>query len=124
MTEGTGKGCVVEVADVDGRPQATLAGDADMRSSESIGAALARLHEKATAAHAAEVVIDVTRVGFMNAACLKTLVVWLSRLAEAASPPPYAVRIVSDERVAWQRRSLPRVAAVAAEVVSLEVIAR
>ena len=123
MTEGSGKTCVVGVASEEGLVRATLSGDAGMGSTVIVREGLGRLHGLALSSGAREAAVDLTRVGFMSAACVKELATWITTVEGLPPETRYRVRLVLDARVPWQQRSLPTVAAVAPGLVTLETVA-
>lgn len=98
----------------------TWTGECDLSAVEQLEAFFDQLHATATdATPPREVVLDLHEVSFMNSSCLSKLVAWLARIRDLDAAARYKVRIRSNPKVAWQKRSLRAVQFFAPELVTV-----
>ena len=97
-----------------------LDGTADLRAQEQLDDFLEALDRCAQARKAAEVIVDLRRLEFMNSSCFKAFVSWIGRLQELEAGEQYRIRFLSDQRMLWQRRSLHALSCFAADLITIE----
>jgi hypothetical protein len=97
---------------------AVVTGTADMRATEGIGSWLEAFHAEATRVAAAEVVVDMRELEFMNSSCFKGFVTWITTMREAEHR--YRIKLLSNQSLHWQRRGLPTLRCFAADLISIE----
>jgi len=97
-----------------------LVGTADSRSSTDLDAFLADIHTRLQAMSAAEVVIDFRELEFMNSSCFKAFVTWISAVQDLPEAARYKLRLRSNAKMHWQRRSLGALSSFGTETVRLE----
>lgn len=98
-----------------------LAGDANMNAVEGLGKFLTEVHAVAILRRASEVVVDLRQLEFMNSACFKKVVTWITRVEEVEADSRYRIRFRSNPKIHWQRRSLHALQMFAIELVSVDV---
>jgi len=98
-----------------------LAGDANMNAVDQLGHSLTDVHGKAVLAGASEVVVDLRQLEFMNSACFKKIVTWITRVEEVEAGARYRIRFLSNPKIHWQRRSLHALHMFAIDLVSVDV---
>jgi hypothetical protein len=97
-----------------------LAGNADLGVQDQLETLLPRLHSEALRVAAPEVVIDFTRLEFMNSSCFRNFVTWLSDVKDLPPERQYRIRLVANDTILWQRRSLHALRCFADELVTIE----
>ncbi len=97
-----------------------LVGDANMDAVDHLGRSLVEIHERAISARATEVVVDLRQLEFMNSACFKKIVTWITRVEEVEASSRYRIRFVSNAKIHWQRRSLHALQMFAIDLVSVD----
>lgn len=97
-----------------------LAGTAEGHATHDLRAFFTRLHGVAAAAGVPEVLIDLRRLEFMNSSSFKAFVGWIASLRDAPAEKQYKVRLVSDPKKHWQRRSLGALASFAPDLVHVD----
>jgi hypothetical protein len=97
-----------------------LAGDANLNAAEGVARLLVTVHNEAKRLKAASVVVDFSKLEFINSACLKRFVTWISHVRDLEAASQYQIRLVANEKVPWQRRSMSALRCVAVRLVSLE----
>lgn len=98
-----------------------LAGDANMNAVDPLGRSLADVHGRAVLAAATEVVVDLRQLEFMNSACFKKIVTWITHVEEVEAGSRYRIRFISNPKIHWQRRSLHALHMFAIDLVSVDV---
>ncbi len=91
-----------------------------MDAVEPLGEALAQAHEAAVSGRANEVIVDLKQLEFMNSACFKKLVTWITKVEAVLADSRYRIRFLSNPKMHWQRRSLPALQCFAMDIVSVE----
>ena len=99
---------------------ARLSGVAEIASADRLARYLEALHQRATGAGARQVVMDLVRLEFMNAACLRAFVGWIQRLQELPPRQRYHVCFRSNSQLPWQRRSMNALRCFATDLISVE----
>jgi hypothetical protein len=108
-------------ADVGETVDVTWKGECDLDAVEQLEPFFAAVHAAAIATSPSrDVTFDVKEVEFMCSSCLAKLVAWLARIRALEAAAQYKVRIRSDPKVPWQKRSLRAVQLFAPELVTLE----
>jgi hypothetical protein len=97
---------------------ASIAGNGDMAAIEPLSGYLKALHKEALRLGIASVRVDVRELYFLNSSCLKSMLSWISELAQG-DKPPYGVCFVTNVQLFWQRRSLDALRRLAPQVVTL-----
>lgn len=100
-----------------------LQGTADMRVSDDLHTILDHVHQTTLAHAVTQVVVDITRLEFMNSSCFKSFVTWVAKLQELDTSQQYRLRFLSDPQILWQRRSLHALSCFAMDLVSVEALA-
>ncbi|HJZ87091.1 MAG TPA: hypothetical protein VKN99_18085 [Polyangia bacterium] len=97
-----------------------LAGTADVRVVAPLSSFFSSLHTEAERLATREVVVDLRALEFMNSACFKTFVTWLSRVQRMSPPAQYGIRFLANPSRRWQVRSLTALTWFAADLVTVE----
>jgi hypothetical protein len=95
-------------------------GTADLRVGDALDRVLSRVHKTALERKAARVDIDFRALEFMNSACFKSFVTWISDVRELDAEKKYAIRFWSKPELLWQRRSLHALRCFATDVITIE----
>lgn len=111
----------ISVSDGPSAIHARLVGDANMNAVDQLGHSLAEVHAQAVRAGATEVVVDLRQLEFMNSACFKKIVTWITRVEEVEAASRYRIRFLSNAKIHWQRRSLHALQMFAMDLVSVDV---
>jgi hypothetical protein len=98
------------------RIEVRFVGSAEAVTYDDLTTYLGAIHRAALSTRAAEVVLDLRALEFMSAACLRSMLAWVSDLKEN---PQYLARLVSDARRPWQRRTLQGLATFGGDLVQL-----
>jgi hypothetical protein len=99
---------------------ARFSGNADIDAIAPLRDLMARIHVEMVRAKAREIEIDLRDLEFMNAACMKLFVNWVSDILESPEDQRYRLRFVSNPEVRWQRRSLMALQCFTTDVVVLD----
>jgi hypothetical protein len=97
---------------------AQIAGNGDMAAIEPLAGYLKVLHKEALRLGVKSVRVDVRELYFLNSSCLKSILSWVSELAQGDTPA-YGVCFVTNAKLFWQRRSLEALRRLAPQVVTL-----
>jgi len=62
--------------------------------------------QEAERLNVAEVRVDLTKVQFMNSACIKGFVNWIGQLQALPPDRQYQIQFISNPAAYWQRRTL------------------
>jgi hypothetical protein len=92
-------------------------GSAESATFDDLTSYLEAIHRAALESSAGEVVVDLRALEFMSAACLRSMLAWMS---EVQRDPRYVARFVSDSKKPWQRRSLLGLASFGGALVRVE----
>ena len=98
-----------------------LVGDANMSAVDHLGQSLADVHGRALRDGVSEVVVDLRQLDFMNSACFKKVVTWITRVEEVDAARRYRIRFLSNPKIHWQRRSLHALHMFAIDLISVDV---
>jgi hypothetical protein len=97
-----------------------LSGDANLHAAETVARLLMSVHTEAKKLKVSSVVVDFSKLEFINSACLKRFVTWISHVRDLDAASQYQIRLVANDRVPWQRRSMSALRCVAVRLVSLD----
>ncbi|MDB5220152.1 MAG: hypothetical protein JWO86_8079 [Myxococcaceae bacterium] len=111
----------ITISDAPSAVHVCLVGDANMNAVDELGQALGVVHGRALAAGATEVVVDLRQLEFMNSACFKKIVTWITRVEEVEASARYRIRFLSNATIHWQRRSLHALQMFAIDLVAVDV---
>lgn len=100
--------------------RARFSGNADIDAIAPLRDLVARIHAEAIRVGAREVEIDLRELEFMNAACMKLFVNWVSEILDGPEDKRYRLRFVSSPDVRWQRRSLQALQCITTELVVVD----
>jgi hypothetical protein len=98
----------------------TMIGNADMEAHNGLASYLEDVHAEALAIRSQEVVVDLRQLYFLSSSCMKAFVAWLTTVEGCPATSRYRIRIISNPRLEWQRRSLDALAAFAAGAAVVE----
>lgn len=65
-------------------------------------------------------VVDLTRLEFMNSSCFKSFVAWIEQVQNLDPSEQYRIQFLSDPNMHWQRRSLKALSCFAADLITVE----
>jgi hypothetical protein len=99
---------------------ATVSGNADLSSRMVLDQFLTSLHEQTRQRDLRKVVVDVTKLAFLNSSCLKSLVSWIIKIKALPPDQRYQVTFLSCQELNWQKRSLFAILSLAPELVTIE----
>jgi hypothetical protein len=102
------------------RFDARLSGVAEIAVGDRLARYLEALHRRVSADGGRQVVMDLSRLEFMNAACLRAFVSWILGLAEMPSARQYTVCFRSNGDLPWQRRSMNALKCFATDLITVE----
>jgi hypothetical protein len=88
-----------------------LAGTADLTAKQQLDRLLCEVHGQMTRTGGTQVNVDVSGVEFMNSACLKAFVTWVTTV-HAMEEGRYQITFLFKPDVWWQRRSLGPIVAI------------
>jgi hypothetical protein len=97
-----------------------FSGNADMNAMRSLTACLKRLHDEAIRLAAHEVVCDFHGLYFMNSSCFKAFVGWVTTIEALDPTKRYKIRLLSNQQLHWQKRSLEALRCLADQIVIVE----
>lgn len=116
MSEG---GLAIET-ELDGDHYVTkFTGVAELPAVTPLAALLKSLHSAALANGVKHVVADFRALEFMNSACFKNMVTWITDIQDEPSDKQYRLIIRSNEAIQWQRRSMHALKAFATELIDV-----
>ena len=67
-----------------------------------------------------EVVVDMTKLEYMNSSSLKSLLAWIVRVRDLPESRRHRIRILSNPELHWQRRSLHSLVSMCGDVLEVE----
>lgn len=91
-----------------------------MSAVDRLGQSLIEIHAQAVRSGAGEVVVDFRQLEFMNSACFKKVVTWITKVEEVEADVRYRIRFLSNATIHWQRRSLHALQMFAIDLVSVD----
>jgi hypothetical protein len=97
-----------------------FAGNADLAGREALERLLVKLHTEVIRLSCGEVIIDFHELEFMNSSCFKSFVAWINNVQELEASKQYRIRILSDPKMLWQRRSLHALKCFAVNLIEVE----
>ena len=98
----------------------TFAGVAELNVVDPLSSLLRALHERARALAVEQVVVDFSKLEFLNAACLRSFISWINQLQELPADQQYRIQFVASPDQPWQRRSVHALKCFATELISIE----
>ena len=98
----------------------SLDGTADNESRTDLDGFIKTLHSEAVRLSVQLVEVDVRKLEFMNSSCFKIFVAWLAQLRDLETSSQYHVKIRSNPKLLWQRRSLAALSCFAADLVNID----
>ena len=98
----------------------SLAGDANLNAAEPVARLLMSVHNEAKRLQVRSVIVDFSKLEFINSACIKRFVTWISHVRDLDAQSQYQIRLVANDKVPWQRRSMSALRCVAVRLVSLD----
>ena len=101
-----------------------LTGNADHGALPQLEAFVPRIHTEARHMGAAEVVVDLTDLAFMNASCFRTFVDWVGWIRKLEASEQYGLRFVARSDRPWQRPSLQALSCFATNIVTVDDLDR
>jgi hypothetical protein len=108
-------------ADSDGKTITLhLVGDGNMSAIAPLEETLIALHSEAQRLRSTAVALDLTRLEFMNSACFKKVLTWVGRVQSMDAQTQYRIRLVSNPKMLWQRRSLHALRCFAVDLISID----
>lgn len=100
-----------------------FSGSADARVKQELQSFLLGVHDllvtERPSGHTIKVVVDFRQLEFMNSACFKAFIVWLSKVRTLDATQQYLIHFLSSEQIHWQRRSLRALSCFAANIVRI-----
>ena len=97
-----------------------LVGDGNMKAVGAVEDILHQLDAEARRLHPKVVTLDFERLEFLNSACFKKVVTWLSRVQELEMERRFRVHFVSNPKMMWQRRSLDALRCFAVDLITVD----
>ena len=97
-----------------------FSGNADMNAIKPLAACLKQLHNEAVRLAVDEVVCDFGGLYFMNSSCFKAFVSWITAVDALDPGKRYRIRLLSNQQLHWQKRSLEALRCLADQVVTIE----
>jgi hypothetical protein len=108
-------------ADYDGKTITLhLVGDGNMSAIAPLEDTLIALHAEALRLRASIVALDLVRLEFMNSACFKKVLTWVGRVQGMDAQTQYRIRLISNPKTLWQRRSLHALRCFAVDLISID----
>jgi hypothetical protein len=98
----------------------TLTGTADSHSRREFDDFVTRVHDQAKKLKVKEVTVDLRGLEFMNSACFKSMLQWVSAIQRLDPDDQYGLRLISNNDMYWQRRSLHALRCFATELITVE----
>jgi anti-anti-sigma factor len=97
-----------------------LQGEVDLDATEAIGGVLKRTHAAAQQLGVKAVVLDLTKLEFVNSSGIKHFVTWIRNASELPETGAYEIKLVSNPLLPWQRRSLEALRCFNPKLVTIE----
>ncbi len=97
-------------------------GEGDLDATSTIRRLLEEVHVEAQRLAATEVVVDLTRLEFLNSSGLKHFVSWLSSVGSLPDGTSYRIRLISSSTVPWQRRSISALRNFAPKLLTVDTV--
>lgn len=94
----------------------SLTGAADLRVEKYFEAVLKALHAETQKTVIKNATVDLQKLNFINSACLKSFVVWISDVRNLGEKG-YSITFLQNPSVSWQQRSLSSLKAFGEDVV-------
>lgn len=110
----------ISPAVVDELLRVRFSGSADLDAEAALERYLPRVHGEALRLALPELIVDFTLLEFMSSGCFRHFVTWLGDVQELPAERQYRLRILSNEGLLWQRRSLKALKTFADALVKIE----
>jgi hypothetical protein len=110
----------VEASGDDSGLRARFIGNADMDAIAPLETLLPRLHAELLRVGAKEIEVDLRDLEFMNSACMKLFVNWVSDILDVPEEKRYRLRFRSNPEIRWQKRSLMALQCFTTDVVTVD----
>ncbi len=108
-------------ADYDGKTITLhIIGDGNMNAIAPLEETLIALHVEAQRLRASVVALDLMRLEFMNSACFKKVLTWVGRVQSMDAQIQYRIRLISNPKLLWQRRSLHALRCFAVDLITID----
>ena len=99
----------------------SLSGMADLGVQSEFQTFVQEVDAEALRLHVNEVILEMTKLSFMNSTCFKYLCSWLGRVDGRKPQERYRFRLLSSNKQHWQRRSLHALRGFAPDLVEIDV---
>lgn len=97
----------------DGRAvHVALSGSANIETRQCLRQLLADVHAAAKAWGATEAVLWLRQTRFLNSSCISAILGWMNAIESEHAEERYAVRVVWDPQMGWERRTMAAIHAV------------
>lgn len=101
----------------------TIAGSITIRDpGAEFGPVIRAIHQAALEDQVKELVVDLTRLVFVNSSTLRLFVDWTSWVRTETPARQYKLKFLSSRQLAWQRTSLTALMSLAKNVISFETV--
>jgi hypothetical protein len=108
-------------ASIDGTGRVALAGTIAVQNpSAELGPFFKALHQAASSDKVAEMVVDVTKLTFVNSSAIRLFVDWSTWVRKDAEGHRYKLKFLIDPQITWQKTSFPVLKSLAPGVVVTE----
>ncbi len=98
-----------------------LSGTADIEAEAVLGGYLRLVDAEARRVGMSRVIVNLTRLSFMNSSCFKAFIHWIDGVQRTTVLNRYQIRLVSDPHHHWQKRSLDALRRMAPDTVSVQI---
>ncbi|HEY5934142.1 MAG TPA: hypothetical protein VIU61_05900 [Kofleriaceae bacterium] len=106
-------------SDDDATISVVLSGSAETAALDNLDLFLTRVHAESVRLHVREVVVDMTKLEFMNSSCFRIVLTWITDIEDLEPAARYRVKVLSDSKLHWQNRSLHSLRSFAVDTVSV-----
>ena len=96
-----------------------LSGSAETTALDNLELLLTRIHAESVRLHVREVVVDMTKLEFMNSSCFRIVLTWITDIEDLEPAARDRVKVLSDPKLHWQNRSLHSLRSFAVDTVSV-----
>ena len=97
-----------------------LTGTADFATQSAVQALLSRAHAETIRTRVPEVAVDFTGLELMSSSCFRCFVSWVSDVRDLPLDQQYRIRLVCDQAILWQRRSMHALKSFADDLIRIE----
>ena len=99
--------------------EVVLRGNADYAALDALEVLLTGTHAEASRLGVTEAVVDLRRLEFMSSSCFKCFISWIASIQEMEATQQYKIRVVSNPKLHWQKRSLHSLRCFAIELITV-----